>query len=359
MVYKKTTRALILFLFIYSSISLFSVPGSQGQLTGVKIYQYKGDYDQLFKQWKTLGIDTAFIGLDLARQENFIAKARKNNLKTFIVVPIFFNPEILKTNPDLYAITGEGKPAKKEWVEFVCPTRKNYRVKRIEFIKKLVKDINPDGISIDFIRYFVFWEKVYPATKLNPLHNTCFCSHCLDRFQKETGEKIPSKLKDTRTKAQWILKHHRDRWVAWKCGIITSMVKNITTEVKKVKPGIRFNLHVVPWRRGDFDNGIKRVTGQDIAALSKYVDYVSPMCYAHMVKQPPSWVHDVTKDIASQTALPVLPSIQVGKAYLEKKLTADIFKQSLEQALKTPSKGVVFWNWETLTKSPEKIKTLK
>jgi hypothetical protein len=51
---------------------------------------------------------------------------------------------------------------------------------------------------------------------------------------------------------------------------------------------------------------------------------------------------------------PVLPSIQVSEANRKEKLTVAEFKASLTEALKPPSKGVVFWNWEALEKDPEK-----
>jgi hypothetical protein len=74
---------------------------------------------------------------------------------------VFFNPQILAADSTLYAVTDQGKIAKDEWVEFVCPSRKNYRSRQISALKKLVSDLQPDGISIDFIRQFVFWEKIY------------------------------------------------------------------------------------------------------------------------------------------------------------------------------------------------------
>jgi len=48
------------------------------------------------------------------------------------------------------------------------------------------------------------------------------------------------------------------------------------------------------------------VAGQDVRALGPLVDYVSPMCYAHMLYREPTWVGRVTRDLSARVSLPVL-----------------------------------------------------
>ena len=79
------------------------------------------------------------------------------------------------------------------------------------------------------------------------------------------------------------------------------------------------------------------------------------MTYHHMVRQTPAWVHDVVEDLSAQAGgVPVLPSIQVAEAYITEPLAAAEFEAALEQALRPPSRGVVLWSWDALSKSPEK-----
>ena len=82
------------------------------------------------------------------------------------------------------------------------------------------------------------------------------------------------------------------------------------------------------------------------------------MCYAHMVKQDPSWIHSVALDIQKRSNKPVLVSIQVSDEG-EDRLPAGLFKEYLVQALERPSSGVVFWNWEMLDQHPEKQQIVK
>jgi len=323
-------------------------------MVGAKIYEFKGDFPSLVMKWKRVGINAVFLSADLASKPELMALARENGISTFIILPVFQNPERLAADPDEYAVTGRGKRAEDGWVKFVCPTRDDYRAERLEYMKKLVKTCQPDGLSIDFIRYFVFWEKVYPDARPHPLDYACFCPNCLKKFQSDAGVTIPPELDTVSRKAEWILNKHKPAWVSWKCGNITSMVGAIVAEARRVKPGILVNIHLVPWRENDFDQGARSIVGQEVEALAPLVDYLSPMCYAHMVKQNASWIGSVVRDLRRRVDRPVIPSVQVKEAYLTEKLTPKEFARYLEEVRKPPSSGVIFWNWPMLAEDAEK-----
>jgi uncharacterized lipoprotein YddW (UPF0748 family) len=345
-------------LFCFSQGKALEQP-EEKLIIGVKIYDYTGSFPELFEEWRSLGINTAFVSASLESNQEFRSLAKKNGIAIFIIIPIFYNPEELEKRPDLFAVTDAGKKASEEWVNFVCPSRKDYRSQRIEYVKKLVREFNPEGISLDFIRYFVYWEKVYPARTLSSLPNTCFDSHCLEEFQKETKIKIPQELTDTSEKARWIIENHLQQWTEWKCRVVTSMVKALSKEAKKIKPGIKINVHTVPWRSNDFGGAIKIIAGQDLAKIAPCTDYLSPMCYHHMVMRNTSWIQSVVEDVYNLTHSQVIPSIQVKEAYIDKTLTLPEFRDSLVEALKPPSKGVVFWSWENLENSADKKEIIK
>jgi uncharacterized lipoprotein YddW (UPF0748 family) len=323
-------------------------------MIGVKIYAHEGPLPELFTEWRSAGINSVFASPELAAQGQFRELARGQGISVFLILPVFFNPEELKKDPGLYALTDRGHEAKDDWVEFICPTRPDYLSRRIEWIKTLVRELDPDGISLDFIRYFVFWEMVYPERTLDSIANSCFDRSCLDRFQKDTGITLPEELSGTADMARWIITEHEREWTEWKCGIITGVVKSIADEVRAIKPGLMINIHAVPWRQADFGGAIKTIAGQDLGAIAASADLISPMCYWHMLKRKPSWVHEVVDDVYSQTRGPVVPSIQVGNAYISDRLSLEEFKEALEEALKPPSGGVIFWNWDALVKEPEK-----
>ncbi len=323
-------------------------------MVGVKVYEYKGDFESLVASWKRVGVNTVFLSAELASRAELMSLARQQGIKTFIIFPVFQNAEKLASNPDLFALTGTGRKAEDDWVKFVCPNRDEYRSERLAYARDLIEKCQPDGLSIDFIRYFVFWEKVFPGVRLDPLDYACFCPTCLKKFQAEAHVTIPRDLNLVSDQARWILREHKPEWISWKCRTITSMVREIADEARKIKPSIKLNLHLVPWRGSDFDQGIRSVAGQDVPALASIVDMLSPMCYAHMVKQNPSWISSVVTEVARRGKKPVVPSVQVKEAYLKEKLTVEEFTRYLEEVQKPPSAGVIFWNWPMLAEDAEK-----
>jgi len=323
-------------------------------MIGIKIYAYEGALPELFTEWRELGVNTVFVSPDLASRSPFRELAREKGIAVFLILPIFHNPAELKEDPGLYALTDRGEKAKDDWVEFVCPTRPDYLERRIAAIKASIRDLDPDGISLDFIRYFVFWEMVYPERALDSIADSCFDRSCLDLFQKETGIRLPEGLTGIADKARWILSEHRREWTNWKCGVISGVVRSIAETARAAKPDIMINVHTVPWRQKDFGGAIRTIAGQDLAALAARTDMISPMCYWHMLKRNPAWIHEVVEDAYSQSGGRVIPSIQVGNAYLSEKVSVEEFGEAMKEALRPPSGGVVFWNWDALAREPEK-----
>ena len=356
-------RVLAFLLFSLAAVSsnLFGSPSESKQIVGIKIYDYKGDFKQLFDTFADLGINTVFASESLVSNSIFREQAKKHHIPVFVIEPIFFNPDALKADPDLFAITRNGERAKEDWVEFVCPSREQYRKQKVEAVRTFVSKFQPDGLSLDFIRFFVFWEMVRPERTYESLPNTCYCPNCLAKFSSDTGVAIPSEARATpKNTSAWIEANELQRWTKWKTGLITSMVEDLISAAKQEKPGILINIHVLPWRKNDYSGAIKTVAGQDFAALAPFTNYLSPMCYAAMLHRDTSWIHSVVEDISTVSGSNILPSIQVAPAYPDDlAVSTSNFKEAVKSALKPPSKGIVFWSWDHLSKDAEKMELLK
>lgn len=329
------------------------------RVIGVKIYDYKNDISDLISQWHYLGINTAFVGEKLISKSSFRDLAERNDVNLFFILPVFHNPERLKKDPRLYAITGRGERAKEEWLNFVCPSRHMYRREIIENVKRLINEYHPRGISLDFIRHFVYWEKIAHGSKLDPLSTSCFDAICLKEFQRLNKLSIPKTLIGIPHKADWILSNCSREWTKWKCQLITKMVSDIVAAGKSVNQNILFNVHGVPWRKIDFGGAIKSVVGQDFAAISRYAEYLSPMCYSHMLRRNPTWINSVVNDFYQQSNSKIIPSVQVSEYYREDALSPREFIDCLAEALKPPSCGVVLWEWDMLERDSRKKDMLR
>ncbi|MGD9329041.1 MAG: hypothetical protein PVH48_08765 [Cyclobacteriaceae bacterium] len=347
----------ISFLFANSSCNNLSMKDT---LIGVKIYAHDGDLAELFEEWNRVGINLILASPELAAKDNFMSLARSHSMRVFVIVPTFFNTDALDKDSSLYSITSQGEKAIDDWVEFICPNRSEYRISHIQDLKTLAAEIQPDGISLDFIRYFVYWEKVFPDQIYDNFPQTCFDEDCLGRFLAEYNVGIPDTCISVNEKADFILQQYQQEWTEFKCNTISGYVTEMVEAIRSVNPEIEINFHAVPWKSTDFGGGIRSIAGQDLKQIAPLVDYISPMCYHHMVIQSPEWVHEVVNDIAFQAPDErILPSIQVNKAYLETSVSETEFRDAFIEALRPPSDGVVFWSWEALEESPEKLKVVR
>ena len=235
-------------------------------VVGVKLYEAAPPYDGLFSKWRELGINTLFVSETLLRNADFRAQAAAQRPAALRHLSRLSEPRGDQRGP------GTGRhhrrpatPARDEWVEFVCPAREDYLRRKVDQLKSLVADCDPYAVSLDFIRYFVFWEKVAPDRSPASLPQTCFCPVCLAGFEKEMGVALPAGLTSTAEKASWILGTHASEWTEWKCRTIARAVERLAKAAREVKPSVKVNLHAVPWRHDDFGGAVRSVAGQDLA----------------------------------------------------------------------------------------------
>lgn len=346
-------------ILLFTILGFCSCSKESEQIIGIKIYDYKGDYNHLASQWSRMGINTAFVSTNMATDKEFRQILKKINIKVFIIFPVFLNPEILRNDTTLFAITNTGQKARDEWVEFVCPSHFVYRKALTDNLRELIRTLDPDGISIDFIRQFVYWEKIYPDRDYKTIERACYCDSCLAGFSKKYLIKIPDSCKTTSEKAQWIEKDYSIQWDKYRCDLITSMVKELSETGRETKKGLLVNVHLVPWRESDFGSASVRVAAQDLKSIVQYTDFVSPMCYSQMIDRDPKWISDVVKDMDNRAKGLVLPSIQVYPYYISKSLTAEEFKLCIKEALKPPSRGVVFFSWPLFQKDSSRMTIVK
>ncbi|MBN1185591.1 MAG: hypothetical protein JXB49_25115 [Bacteroidales bacterium] len=328
------------------------------RIIGVKIYEYSGDYDALAQKWEEAGINTAFVSTSLAANDTFRQALRKHHIPVFIIFPVFQNPEFLKEDSSIYAITDKGEKARNDWVEFVCPSRAGYRNSKTAELAGLVKRYDPDGISIDFIRHFVFWEMIYPDRTPESIDRACYCDNCLAEFSYKQGIDLPDTCVSTPQKARFIASNYAAQYDSFRCFLVTTMVKDLAETAKDIKPTLKISVHAVPWREGDFGGANIRVAGQDLAQIAPYADFISPMCYSQMLKRDAAWISSVVADMDKRAPGKILPSIQVYPYYIDDAFTAEDFRLCMDAALDEPSRGVVFWSWPLLEKEKRRIEVV-
>lgn len=341
-------------------VSLFSACATKQEvIVGVKIYELKSEIDTLLRKWEEVGVNTVFASTELTANTDFRMACRAKGIKFFTIFPVFYNPSALASDSSLFAVTDDGRLAKDEWVQFVCPSRISYRKQQIDSIAKLVRNFEPDGVSLDFIRQFVFWEKVYSDRDPETIRQACFCNSCVFSFLEREEIKIPDTIGSVPGKAQFLLQNYPAQWHDYRTDLIASMVREITDKVREVKPGTLFNLHAVPWREHDFEGAVLTVAAQDLNKISPYVDFISPMCYSHMLRRDAEWISSVVRDMDRRVPGKILPSIQANESGDNYAFSIDQFDESVRQSLRAPSLGVVLWSWPLLEQDQRRVKRIK
>ncbi len=326
-------------------------------MTGIKMYSVPADITGTISRMKSLSIDTVFLGGEAGLSKILIEEFKESGIDLYLVFPVFYDPEFLQNHEECFSITRSGEKASIDWVRFVCPSREDFLESKCEKIKQLILDYKPSGISLDFLRFFVFWEKIDPHADYDDISHGCFDSCCTDSFGKEVS--LPVILKTPREKSEWILGNRREEWMKWKTDLITGTAQRLISTARETDPDISTGVHLLPWRITDFENGMKTIAGQDVARLSGIADFISPMCYAPMCKRDSGWINEVVSDHDRLADCPVISSIQVEKAYDEEPVSPERFEADLTAALKVPSSGVLLWSWEALLKSELKQNILK
>lgn len=319
-------------------VDIFSKHLAMKRLFGVKIYKYPRNLEDVLNMWEICGFNAVYVSYQMDNIAEFISELKRLGITIFLIFPVFQDPDELKKEPSLYSRMKDGREAKEDWVEFACPSNEVFLQRKGLLLERLVETLDIDVISFDFIRYFVFWEVIHPNTSPEDLPETCYCERCRRRFNSA----FPNSQLDT------------PDWVQFKCDTITSGVQYLTKIAKRVKPSIRVSLHTLPWKQSDFNGGIKRIAGQDFTALGKYADFLSPMIYHHMIYKKPEWIPSLLNDIKSVYHGAILPSLQVNHSYRNEELSPNEFEQAIDECLRVPIAGIIFWNNDALLANKEK-----
>jgi hypothetical protein len=227
---------------------------------------------------------------------------------------------------------------------------------KINEAAELVQRLRPDGLSIDFIRQFVFWEMIYPDRSAQSIDMACFCDSCTENFCRLKNITLPDTCLTVPQKANYLLSHSSKEWNNYRCDLIASMVQGIADKVRSIQTDIKINVHIVPWRDSDFDGANIRVAAQDLQKIAPYTDYISPMCYSQMLRHDAGWIASVVAEMDTKSPGKVIPSIQVYPYYINDPFTVEDFRKCVYRALNGSSRGVVFFSWPLFEKDTARMK---
>jgi len=329
-------------------------------ILGAKVYEPGRAPRELVKFAKSLGLNTLFVGDELAASLPFREQCRAAGLKYFLIVRTFNDPEAAEQDPSLVSIDREGRPARREDDVMICPSRADFRRAKMEQIRAAVRRLKPDGVTLDYFRFFIYWEGVDPRTGPVDFPAFCFDRSCLQEFLISTGLKlrhptVGDSLDANRELIEEIWGEHRDAWYDWRIKRIAEDAREFTSFLRREFPRLPIVLHAVPWTRDEFSGARQKIVGQDFRLLAPFFNYVSPMAYSALTRRGPGWVETLDRALLTEVpAVKLLPSIEVGPDGPQfPPMSPAHYESDLKAALKAKS-GVVLYHLELLLDDAKK-----
>ncbi len=337
-------------------------------MRSIKAYSVPGDAIAAAALWRTTGFDWVMLApscLDSPGTAGLLSAIRGEGLRWSAIEPVFLADEgtVAHAGTVAHGASGEselsigesGLPLIAEWVRFACPSKVAH-ARRVEERLRAHAELAPDGMSLDFARFWQFWERVPENAKGDSLRSGCFCPDCrADRASRGFGGAgAPggnlAAAADSSAEADIS---------AWRRDVVERRIAALSSLARGLLPGVVLGLHTVPWGAEEYGGAITRVLGQDIAALAPFVDYLTPMAYHHMVGRDPEWIGRVAADQAARSGLPVVPCAQTAPAYAGRELPAGEFIAAAEAALRAGGGSMALYRHEDLAASPEKAAALR
>lgn len=334
----KFSFCLLTVLLLFKNLSLCS--NSQLKIRGIygftpNSFREKNP-DEISKKLKEWNINAVFSS-DI--EESYLETFYREDIQVFIDIVCFHGEQHWKSHPESRPINSFGKPVEKvKWYAGVCPSQEWLRKDIIKRAEKFSKRRGVRGIWLDFIRYPVHWEVPDPK-----IEQSCFCSLCVSKFQKESGISIPEEHQTILKKAEWILKYHKKEWVEWKCANIASLVEDVSKAVKAINPKCLIGIFGVPWRA---EEGGHEIVGQDYALLSQYADIFSPMVYYPLTMQSKKWMIGIIQYVREKTSRPVWPILYAGDQ--NHPLSFKEIQSALNEIARSGSEGILVISMEEL-----------
>lgn len=266
-------------------------------------------------------VESAVRGHDRARYAAQDDLAFRNALKDrgisyFGCLNICFDPAYTRRNPDLLPIDQHGNRAVQEdWYVGMAPDREENLAHKIGLLETAVRELQPEGIHLGFIRWPGFWETWLPDMQRASKPDYSYAPDTLRRFRDETGADIP--VDQPIQAAKRIASHYREAWRDWKCGVTVSAIGGIRSAVRAIKPDTEIAINTLPFFRTDFDDAVTEVFGQDVSRLDAVVDVFEVMAYHQILRRDSAWPARIASDIKQRGKARAICTLQAKAIYLD------------------------------------------
>ena len=287
-------------------------------------------------------------------EHRFRDALREHGIKIYESTAVYHQPAAVEADERLRPVAQDGTPMQMfDWYLGVSPHDRDYLARRVALMEEVVDTHQPDGIFLSFIRFPGFWEGWTPAVGRDEIPDHGFAAGSLVRFSEDTGIALPEG--DTATVARTVLHELADEWVAWKCGVVTDAVAQLSGAAKRVHPGTETLINGMAFPVADRDDIPRRILGQDLGAISEVAEHIETMVYHQILDRDlRTWIPEVVADLRPRVRGTLLPSLQTSADYTQAPhdtagrspdLAPQDVVESLRAVARTEADGVTVYHW--------------
>ena len=201
---------------------------------------------------------------------------------------------------------------------WLCPSHPANQRLEFDSMIEVARKYDVDGIHFDYIRY--------------PGQDQCYCEGCRQRFEEGTGEKVADWPKDVLANGPRFAAYQEFRR-----SNITRLVKAVSEEARRAKPGIKVSAAVFrDWP------GCREHVGQDWVhwVQQGYLDFVCPMNYTDSNEQFRTWTQVHREAIGGR--IPLVPGVGASAPGLPLAQVIDQIRIAREEG----AAGFIIFNYD-------------
>jgi hypothetical protein len=227
----------------------------------------------------------------------------------------------------------------------------------LEYQKKDLRNwlerAEPKLVSLDFIRHFIFWEKVPLNMPPQDMNEGCYCPRCMDSLAKAFGENLrqlsPHQLKE----------HHGKELAQFRKRRITQVAKELSGIIKEWDSQVPVMMKIIPWLEEEHQGARSSIAGQDLESIKDFIDIFSIMSFLHIRQESPEKMKQLAQEVRDITGKKITLTLQSRSIYGEPELDDERFVEYWESLKEAGPLGFNVFDYNSLCDAPERLKLLQ
>lgn len=288
--------------------------------------------------------------------ERWTAALRKAGIRMVQTSSVLCDPAVLLELPDARPVNAFGEPDHGfSGRPGICPTSETYLERKIVQVRRVVEELEPDGLLFTSVHLPVNWRRwlADPSSyDFSWEDQWCFCDRCRSRFSQASAVALPGT--SAGSDAATILQEHRETWIRWRSGVVATAIERIAVESGAQERRMELWCETLPIPVALFNgNDLRRtIAGQDLALLASTCDV-----FQVQATETASIRSSVGRNAAITDVLRILPAGRriVGTVAINPRIASsgtsgneDELWHSASMALASGADGLNFSSWSEL-----------